>query len=77
MKMAAPAKRAALDTYPRVQVSTEVLDRLPRQYAGAATLLAAQRAGRFVAHLHHVKVTVSGHGPPRAKAYLGLWHEWN
>jgi hypothetical protein len=72
-----PAKRAALDTYPRVQVSTGLLDKLPLPYARAATLLAAQRTGRFIAHLHHVKVTLSDGGPPTAKAYLGLWHEWS
>ncbi len=44
-----PAKRAALDTYPRVQVSTGLLDKLPLPYARAATLLAAQRTGRFIA----------------------------
>jgi hypothetical protein len=77
LKLATPTKHAALETYPRIQVSTGLLDRLPRQYAHAATLLAAQRAGRFIAHLHHVKITVSAHGPRAAKAYLALWHEWN
>jgi hypothetical protein len=77
MNLATPAKRAALATYPRTQVSAALGDRLPREYARAATLLAAHRAGRFVMHLHHVKITVSPGRPPTAKAYLGFWHEWS
>jgi hypothetical protein len=77
LKLITPVKRAALATYPRAQVAEGLMDRLPRQYAQATALLAAQRTGRFVAHLHHVKVAVSRHRPPTAKAYLGVWHQWS
>lgn len=77
MNLATPRKCAALATYPRVQASAEILDRLPEGYGLAATLLAAQRAGRFAAHIHHIKVTASDREPATAKAYLGFWHEWS
>jgi hypothetical protein len=77
MKLVTPVKQAVLATYPRVQASTELLDRLPEQYAQAATLLAAQRAGRFATHIHHVKISASDRGQATAKAYLSFWHEWS
>jgi hypothetical protein len=77
MNLVTVTKSAALGTYPRVQVSKGFLDRLPAGYARATALLAGHRIGRFVMHLHHIKLTVSYHRPAAAKAYMGLWHEWS